>query len=235
MKLNAEQAFNAVSLEERIALVAKSQGAGVSAMCVAFIATIPVAYGFNNIYLLAIGAAFCSLLYQAFCSRAWRQEKPKLVLEYLAARTAGRRFAFMYNIKELEVQFVLRGKAKILSNDPNKTQISLPGISSVLTEKPKDVWICLLEGGVTVFSESAGGARLEFATKLGRNNILTTREDEGLGKVVTLTGDGVSAGHGIEISSPFPASTYVFEKKAIKIIEDAKEYYQKAIGMVSNG
>ena len=92
------------------------------------------------------------------------------------------------------------------------------------TYHTKEVWICLLRGGVVILSERAGGAKLEFISaitnelgvrKPGRNEELSAN-------CVIIEGVGQTKGRSIALESRSPGAQYVFEKQLSRLVAEYK-------------
>ena len=70
--LNINNAWNAVALEERLELISKAQAQGTVAAVASFFLMGAIAYGFDQIWLLAAGAISAFLAFPLFANHRWR-------------------------------------------------------------------------------------------------------------------------------------------------------------------
>ena len=239
MALSENQAWNSVALEERIELISKSQADGVLASLVFLTLSGSIGYGFNQIWLLAAGALGAFLIIPLFTSRSWRKQKPAIIMSYLAARSVARRYAYGYGIRNLDIILIFRGfleesyqsaedKAFAQKDEYIDFESSIEG--------RKEVWICLLRGGVIAISEKLGGAKLEFATAIDKDSACDSAEPTGQGDMasVTISGSGKSKGRVVVLTSNYPGALYVFRKQCSRLIDEAKQLSQHITELATN-
>lgn len=226
--LSVEHAWNSVALEERIELISRAHGEGIVA-AIAFIALMgSAAYGFDQIWIL-FGSFFGSMLVvPLFSSYCWRRGKPELILKYLAARSIARRYAYGCSITDLDIILIFRGfieetfrnqEEELLRKSSESIDLDSPG------KEIKEVWICLMRGGVVTMSERSGGAKLEFVSTIERDMTCkkATTQDDAPEGALAITGTGQHRNRRILLWSNYPAAQYVFERKLLKLIEEAPE------------
>lgn len=228
--LNVDNAWNAVSLEERLELIAKCQAFGILAASMVFIFVGAIAYGFDQIWLLLAGVAMAVIAMPAFASYSWRRHKPTLILNYLAVRSVARRYAYGYVLPELGFVIIFRGRiTRIFSSKEEEElfkqqqEVDLDDQSNA--HMSKDVWICLLRGGIIALSEQKGGARLEYITAISPNVVMRKgkREDGFSEDDIIVEGIGNMPGRKVVIQSKYPGTLYVFERKLARLIENSKD------------
>lgn len=226
--LNINNAWNAVALEERLELISKAQAQGTVAAIASFFLMGSVAYGFDQIWLLTAGAITAFLAFPFFANHRWRHGKPELILSYLAVRTVARRYAFGYRIPELDIILIFRGQLKQVFRTKEEEELYRQQQDvdfSTSRADIKDVWICLLRGGVVILSEKTGGAKLEFITNISSRVICrkpTANEDISPDSVV-VSYEQSGLHRTVAVTSKYPAALYVFEKQLSRLIEHARE------------
>ncbi len=230
--LSVNDAWHSVSLEERLELIARSQAYGIAAAMLSMLLMGTIAYGFDQIWLLAGGAALSVLVIPFFSDYSWRQDKPKLILNYLAVRSVARRYAYGYEIPDINIVLIFRGKMKHLF--ANKEEEELFKQSQEVdfytnNSREKDVWICLLQSGIVILSERPGGARLEYVTAITPNVRVRkpTSTEEAKPESVVIEGIGSALGRTVAINSKYPGALYVFEKQLDRLIPYSERNQKK--------
>ena len=225
--VSIDDAWNAVALEERLNLLSRSHAHGIMAGLGGFWLLGTIAYGFDQIYLLAGGLVAAFFLVPLFMSYSWRRGRPALILAYLAVRTVSRRYAYGYNITDLDIILIYRGTMNEVYRNREEEELtrqkqSVDFDSSMDNEK--SVWICLLRGAVVILSERAGGAKLEFLAPVTNElGIRKPRGDEpGSETAVAVEGTGQSKGRVVVIDSKSVGAQYVFEKQLARLISEYK-------------
>lgn len=218
LNLSVDDAWNAVALEERLELVSKAQAHGLIGCTSSVLLIGTIAYGFDAIWLLWFGLATVPFVFPLFASYSWRRGKPALILAYLAVRAVARRYAYGYNLTDLDIVLIYRGSMKELFKSKEEEALSKHKQTvdfDAPVEVEKLVWICLLRGGVLVLSERAGGAKLEFITPIVPElSVRSPRADEGEpANAVIIDGCHMSKGRSVVISSEAVAAQYVFDKQ----------------------
>ena len=226
--ISIDHAWQSVSLEERLELVSRSQATGVLAALAAVILIGCIAYGFDQIWLLGGGAATSIFIYPLFSSYTWRREKPALILAYLAVRAVARRYAYGYNIGDLDIILIYRGRMRELfrSKEEEAEYRQQQNVDiDVPLQDYKDVWIVLMRGGVVILSERPGGAKLEFITYITHESVLRKPKQEENAiddRSIVIEGALSSKGRSVILTTRFPAAQYVFEKRFLALVEENK-------------
>lgn len=203
--------------EEKFALLARAQSKGVLASSVAIIVGCTIAVALQMSWVMWAVIICSPFVFQFAAGKAWRTLRPKAMLEYLAARSASRRYAFTAKAKDLTPTVMLKGKLEeIFENE--KLQEALEAM--VANTKEAEVWVTLFGDAVTMISERYGGADLKFAALLDDKLQVSSRSSDGRDysseKELILT---VSNKRGedrrYKLTSQFPAALVVFEKKLL--------------------
>ena len=227
--LSIETAWNSVALEERLELIARANAHGIIAGFGCFLLMGAVAYGFDKVWLLPSGLFGAILIAPLYTSHSWRRARPELILKYLAVRSVARRFAYGAHLPQIDIVLLFQGQLKELtkysSDSPDPDQREIIGIANPDERDFKDVWICLLRGGIVMLSEASGGADLEFVTPITPDIVLSQPEmargtAEG---AVQVVGAGISKGRTVVISSQYPGALYVLGRKLQRLHEEAIE------------
>lgn len=223
--LAVDDIWQSVSLEERLDLISRSQASGFISSIITLLLVGSIAYGLDEIWLLvaAVGCSFFT--FPLFSSHSWRTGKPSLILAYLAVRTLARRYAYAFDLQNIDIILIYRGHFKeILGSEEEEynRQKNLADFGQVADDFIP-VWIILMRGGVIVLSERVGGAKLEFITPIVHDTKLTELES-GLGRRevgCVLDGSGMNKGKSIILKTNYKGAHYVFTKRFEQLVFEA--------------
>ena len=188
-----------------------------------------IAYGFDQIWLLLAGVALGVVAMPAFANYSWRRYKPTIILSYLAVRSVARRYAYGYALPDMGIVLIFRGKiTRVFASKEEEElfkqeqEVDFDNQSSA--QMSKDVWICLLNGGIIAMSEQKGGAKLEYITAIAPNVVVKKGNgDQGFSENdVVIEGIGNMPGRKVVLQSKYPGALYVFERKLNRLLEDSK-------------
>jgi hypothetical protein len=234
--LYPEELWRRIPPEEKLEVLARCHAAGVRAAIamIGVVATIAVGLKMTILFWLSLFAA--PLVFQFCSSKTWKHERSKTILEYLAARSAARRFAFSANSQDLMVQMVFKGTVyEHRKGIPDALQYER--ITDRLIEHP--VWIALLPDAFVMLAEGNDGADNIVSHLLNEKVTLTARSPSG--------GSEYTADRELQISikdkkdeesivytlrSHQPAALVVFEKRALRIHEEYLYKKAKATGQI---
>lgn len=236
--LSVERAWNTVALEERLELISRSNAEGMVA-AIGFVAFFgSVAYGFDEIWLLwasLIGALIISPL---FASISWRRGKPELILKYLAARSVTRRYGYGSSIPDLDIVILFRGMMRDLYSSEEEASV-LQQNEEVDLDNPqkgdREVWICLMVGGIIILSEKPGGAKLEMSVLVSPDLVLekATDVEDAPPRALVLEGSGMSRGKRALLWSNSVGALYVFERKVAEFINESIKARERMLEQIS--
>ena len=174
-----------------------------------------------------VGFVVSPFVFQFACGKEWRSLRPRTLLEYLAARSASRRYAFAARSKDLTARMIFKGSVEqVYGND--QVQEAMEAI--IANNAKARVWISLFGDAFTMIAEKYGGAELKLAHLI--DDRLTIYSETASGKdydsnraliikAKSKEGDEKT----FKISSPYPAALVVFEKK-IKMIQSGAPKYE---------
>ena len=225
-----DTAWHSVALEERLELVSRAQATGIMACVFAVVFIGCAGYGFDQIWVLFGGLGSCMFFFPLFSSYSWRRGKPNLILAYLAVKAMARRYAYSFSIHDLDLVLIYRGRMKDVYKTREEEEWAKQSSSrdSEAKTDARDVWICLMRGGIVILREKLGGAKLDFITLI--NPETTIREPEGSRNAprgaVIIEGVGVSKGRSIMLWSKYPGAHYVFVKQVETLIDEAVQTAQ---------
>jgi hypothetical protein len=214
--------------EEKLELMARAQSKGVGASLVILIITATVAVGLRLPWVFWAAFATVPFAFQFASARAWRDIKPRTVLEYLAARSAARRYAYGAQAADLTVDLMFKGR---LGRD-----FSSLGESAELDARLEDrdavnVWVSLFPDTIVMISERAGGAKLEMVySTIERLAVTAEGFDDSSPEQRRLVFD-VEPRKGERerwfLTSPYPAALLVCERKIKRAMEENKIHVER--------
>jgi len=217
-KVNYNEFWGKIPPEEKILLLNRTQAAGALAGVIFVLGAAGVAVGFQFPWLFWGALLVVPVLFKLVVNTSFKRQKSGLMLLYLGARSAARRFAFKLNSTDLTVNLLFRGELASVSASSVKDDIS----SSELQEGAEDstpVWIALFGDAVVILSEGSGGARLRFGHLIGGNLRVRGISTDGTGdysknRIVMLESDDTARYPRVfHITSRTPGALVVFEKK----------------------
>ncbi len=212
---NASEAWRQIPPEEKLDLMAEAHARGVTAAS-AFIlvcGTLAVGFQFAPLFWTALLAS--PIVFQFSASMKWRAVRPLLILQYLAARSAARRYAYNANSADMGLQLIFRGEMEYIEDEENPLSALDKAISNTHATR---VWITLFNDAVVVLSEGKQGAELEFGhvitDKLSIRPADPEQEDYSNDREIILEySDREYGTYGIKLRSNQPAALAVFEKQ----------------------
>lgn len=163
-----------------------------------------------------------------FAHRFWRRYKPLTILKYLAARSVSRRYAYGFEIRDLEMVFLYRGlyreKFETEEDEAKERERRAMHGEDLDLNNPIPVWVSLFRGGLVLMSEHDGGAKLEFIAKVTPELVLRpANENESLQKhAVYIEGHGDGRPRSIIIECKYQSSLYVFKQRLLALVEECK-------------
>ena len=208
--------------------MARAQSRGVAASLVILIITGTVAVGLRIPWVFWAAFATIPFAFQFASARAWRDIKPRTILEYLAARSAARRYAYGAQAKDLTVDLMFKGT---LQRD-----FSELGESEELDARIEDrdkvaVWVSIFADTIVMMSERPGGAKLEMIHSILERIEVTAEgfDDSNAASRRLVIEIEVRKGE-IQrwfLTSPYPAALLVCERKIKRAIEENKILLEK--------
>ncbi|NMC64097.1 MAG: hypothetical protein GYA55_13115 [SAR324 cluster bacterium] len=229
---DSSEVWRQIPPEEKLQLMNKSHAAGVLATVISIIVLSTIAVGLHLNWLVW-GSLLCSpFVFQFASGKRWRTLRPKIMLEYLAARSAARRFAYSAGSKDMRVALMLKGSLEEIFDEEHRTEELEAEISD---HKETPVWVALFPDTVIMMSERYGGAELEFGYILNDKVKIEGKSPVGEGdysnqrELYFYCQDKLKENHIYRLTSPFPAALIVFEKKALQFQKEFMESNRLAI------
>jgi hypothetical protein len=232
---NVLDIWRKVPPEEKLELMARAQSRGLSATLVLLLITGTMAVGLRMPWIFWAAFTTIPFVFQFASAKAWRDVKPRTVLEYLAARSAARRYAYGAQSKDLTIELMFKGT---LSPDLSQLEES-EGLEAHLEARDKiPVWVSLFPDTIVMMSEHAGGAKLEFVhSTLDRMRVNAEGFDESGSEPRRLALE-IEVRNGETqrwfLLSPYPAALLVCERRIRRAVEEHKIHLERERNAVKN-
>ena len=162
--------------EEKLEVMSRAHARGFLSALVTVILGATLAVGFHANWLLWSAFLISIFVFQFAAGRAWRTLRPIMLLEYLAARSATRRYAFTANSKELSVVQIFRG---FLEEQFDQDQAEDALNAAIENAREAAVWVALFRDAVVMIAECPGGASLKLGHVLDDKLEVTARSVDG--------------------------------------------------------
>ncbi len=220
--LAVDEIWQSVSLEERLELISRSQASGLIASLVTVFMVGSIAYGLDKISLLVVAFGCAFFTFPLFSSHTWRTGKPSLILAYLAVRTVARRYAYGFDLPNIDIILIYRAKMQPLfattEEEYAHNKKNFDSGSSTRSETP--VWVVLMRSGILLLSEKTGGAKLEFVSPIVHDTAIEEyTENLRMGEsACTIQGSGVSKGKSVLLKTKYKGAHYVFVKRFQQLV-----------------
>ena len=214
-----DEIWRMVPPEEKFELMARAQSKGVFASAIGIVVLCTMAVGLRIGALMWISFIITPFVFQFAAGKEWRSLRPRTLLEYLAARSASRRYAFSTKSKDLTASMIFKGQLKEVF-DNEHVQEAMEAIIAKNAEAT--VWISLFGDSFTMIAEKLGGAELKLAHLIDDKIKIYSESPSGSeyasDKTVFLkvtNRDGEQKTY--QLQSRYPAALVVFEKRLKKI------------------
>ena len=224
---DGSETWKLVPPEEKIELMSKAHSVGVLSAIIAIIIFSTIALALKIAALMWVGILVSPLIFQFSSGKSWRGLKPRVMLEYLGARSAARRFAFAEGARDLQVKLVFRGRLERLFDRPD-LQEALEAAAQ--RTKEAEVWVALFRDTVVMLNERPGGAVLSYGHQINDKLVLQS-SDQGAytrGKEVTIISKEKNGEERkFKLTSKFPGALAVFEKTTLQLQSELKDRLDK--------
>jgi hypothetical protein len=212
--------------EEKIQIMSRAHANGLFTCVITVLIASTMAVGLRLPWMLWSSLIVAPLMFQLAAGKAWRALRPRIMLEYLAARSAARRYAFSANSDDLGISLIFRGEMQEIYDQEN---VALAMESMVAATQEAEVWIALFNDALVLMSEKKGGASCEFAALINDKLTVTAinPEDEGdynnnKELIIYAAAEKNRRAKKVKLTSRFPAALVVFEKKLSQALDVAK-------------
>jgi len=214
-KINSKEIWRQIPPEEKFALMSRAHAKGFVVCIIAFIVASTIAVALQLPWFMWGALLLSPFIFQFAAGKEWRGLRPRVMLEYLAARAAARRYAFTIQSKDLALNFMFRG---ILRREFENDEGHMKELEwAIEHNKETEVWVALFKDSLVLMSECKGGARVEFAHLLDDKFSAEGRSDSGeysSDREVVLSYEDKREGlERAVLTSKYPAALVVFEKK----------------------
>lgn len=217
MELNPNELWRRVPPEEKLELLNFAHAKGVIASLWVVGVGCTFAVGLQVSEIMWGSFFLVPLVFQYTVSKHWRQIRPKVMLEYLGARSVTRRYAVAANGRNLGAEFLFKGRLRRIVEDDTIDD----DLDENARRKPDvHVWVALFPDSLIMISEGVRGANLEFSHLLDDKLTVTARSADGgkeysKGREIVLEyANKRTLEYGkFLLTSRYPAALVVFEKK----------------------
>lgn len=217
--IDPKELWRQIPPEEKFGLMSKAHARATWAILITIFAAASLAIGFQEISIFWGAFIVSPLIFQLAASRSWRGLKPRLMLEYLAARSAARRYAFTCDARDLTLRLIFKG---MVEEQYDKEHLSEALEAMVENTKRAEVWVALFGDAVVMMSEHKGGARAKLSHLLNEKlQIESVGEDYSSERQLILSSTEKNRGDEpkLKLTSRYPAALLVFEKQ-IKTLQN---------------
>lgn len=216
---DSSEVWRQIPPEEKLQIMNKAHAAGVLSTVITVIVLSTIAIGLHQNWLVWGALMAAPFTFQFASGKRWRHLRPKVMLEYLAARSAARRFAYAVGSKDMRVCLVLKGELEEIFDAEHRTEELEAEIAD---HKETPVWVSLFSDCIIMMSERPGGAEQEFGYILNDRLKIEGRSPSGEGdyssrrELYFYCQDKLKNDHCYRLTSRFSAALVVFEKKALQ-------------------
>jgi hypothetical protein len=216
--INHQEFWGRIPPEEKLLILHQAQAGGAMSAAVLVLAASGIAIGFQSPWIFWGSLIISPVVYKTISKGRFNKYRSNLMLLYLAARAAVRRYAYKYNAADLNVLLLFRGMlVKGTETSPYNEREEVAS--------PLEVWIALFHDTIVVIGEAVGGARLYLAHNLEPGLTVHGQSPEGEGdysrsRVVTLRSERYASFY--RLTSDTPGALVVFEKKLAAILREPR-------------
>ncbi len=221
---SSDDLWRSVPPEEKLELMARAHSKGTLSCMITLVVAGTISVALQLEWLLWAGFIAIPFVFQFAAGKAWRAFRPRVMLEYLAARAAARRYAYVVRAEQLHLNFLFRGHIEHLFEDDQENMEALE--AAVQNTKEASVWVALFGDAVVMMTEKYGGAQLEFGALINDRFRLIPENDDSRGgydrnrSIVLEYEDKYTGMHRVRLRSPYAAALVVFEKRTLKRVEE---------------
>jgi hypothetical protein len=221
--ISGKEIWRSVPPEEKFEVMAQAQAYGVVSAFIMILICCTIAIGLKLKWLMWASLIGSPFMFQFAAGKKWRDVKPRVMLEYLGARSAARRFAFSVRGKNLSCKFLFRGKIEQIFAE-GAIQEALEAM--IDNTKEAQVWVALFGDSIVLLEENIGGAEARFAQLIDERLSIESRALDNKGDyssnkeiILKATNRSRTAVDTFRLTSPYPAALIVFEKKLAQLRE----------------
>lgn len=225
MAVNDVEIWRQIPPEEKFELLSRAHASGLFTAIIMVVIGSTIAISLQMNWILWSSLLISPLVFQFAAGKAWRDLRPRIMLEYLAARSASRRYAFANRSQDLTLSLIFKGTLEQQFEEENLQEALEAMISQT---KDAEVWVALFSDVLIMIAERPGGASLQFAHLLDdklkvSSNAKEKKSDYTNDKEVYLTykDRATATDKQFKLTSRFPAALAVFEKRLLTLKEEA--------------
>lgn len=229
--IDNSEAWRQIPPEEKLEMLAKAQSRGISAAALGIMVCAMVSLAFKVTWPMWLSMITAPFVYQFAAGKAWRALRPRAMLEYLAARSVARRYAFNSGSKSLVISLIMRGRYREeFSANVEGVQQALE--ASLHSSAEAEVWIALFHDALILLREKPGGAELTVGAIINEKVSLESTDGGGYTNEKELLfrfRDKLGMERTYRISSRHPAALAVLEKKFLQIQNQQREEAERSL------
>ena len=214
-----QEIWRQIPPEEKFELMSRAHAKGIMSAGITIIIASTIAVGLKLSWFMWGSFIAAPFIFQFAAGKEWRGLRPRLMLHYLAARSATRRYAFNVRCQDLTPKFMFKGHLEEMF-DQDHLQEALEAM--VDNTREAEVWVSLFSDAVVMIAERAGGAEMKLGHLLDDKLIVQSSSGGGAndyknGREIFLTvkekNRDDSPSKQYRLTSKYPAALVVFEKK----------------------
>jgi hypothetical protein len=209
--------------EERAAVVSQAQSTAISTILVVLMFGWAMAVGMREQWFFWGTFLIVPFAFQVATSKAWHSLKPKLIVEYTAARAAACFYAQQANGEYLVPQAQFKGVLEHAGSENPATEEELSPDRPDEPRGPVPVWITLFPDSLIMFSETPFGSQREFAHHFSEDISVGTEElDEdfgGLRRLIISVRDETGEERRWGLTSKYNAQLTACQRKLLSAME----------------
>lgn len=227
-----ERTWQKVPYEERRELLARSQAKALEVCSIVAVFGCTAALALAMPWILLGVAVLLPVLFQVAVARMWIEMKPQAAARYFVASRTAMRYAEIFSSSNSTLKTMFRGTLQQLeeASDQIDPEFAADYAEETATRAviSKEVWICLFQDTLVMFSENPGGAKLEFIHSILQDfsAVLETPEDlNGAplpSRLYIEVADNIESHTKWLVTSPYPLCLSTCERKIRFLIQRAQ-------------
>lgn len=224
--MDPNEIWKTIPPEEKLELMARASSRGIVAAAVSVVLGMTLALALNIPWIMYGMLLFTPFTYQFAVSKCWRGLRPRILLEYLAARCAARRYAFSGKTRDLIVRFIFKAR---LQEKFMPDQIEREIEATVNNTLETAVWVALFEDTIVLLEEEPGGAALKLSVPISEKLSIESSDNGGYtsNKELRLSFSDRSQ-KSFTLRSNYPGALVVFEKKTLQLVNELKKNEERS-------
>ena len=164
--------------EEKKELASRAQSTAISTVLVVLMLGWAMAVGMREQWYFWGTFLIVPIAFQVATSKAWHALKPKLIVEYTAARATACFYAQQAKAAHMVPSVQFKGLLERQFSDDQQSESDISPDSAEEPRGPVSVWVTLFPDSLVMFSETPFGSQREFAHALAEDLSVTTEEME---------------------------------------------------------